>query len=63
MNSGYFATLAAYNAWANRQLSEACERLSVTEHMQEQACFFGSLHATLNHILVTDRVWMARIEG
>ncbi len=63
MNSRYFATLAAYNAWANRRLFEACERLGATEYMQERACFFGSLHGTLNHILVADRVWMARIEG
>jgi uncharacterized damage-inducible protein DinB len=63
MNGRYFAMLAAYNAWANRRLFEACERLSATEYMQERACFFGSLHATLNHILAADRVWMARIEG
>ena len=25
--------------------------------------FFGSLHGTLNHILVGDRLWLARIEG
>jgi uncharacterized damage-inducible protein DinB len=63
MNGRYFATLAAYNAWANRRLFEACERLSATEYMQERVCFFGSIHATLNHILVADRVWMARIGG
>jgi uncharacterized damage-inducible protein DinB len=63
MNSSYFATLAAYNAWANRCLFDACEKLNAAEYMQERACSFGSLHATLNHILVADRLWMARIEG
>jgi uncharacterized damage-inducible protein DinB len=63
MNGRYFAMLAAYNAWANRRLFEACEGLSVNEYLRERASFFGSLHATLNHILVIDRIWIARIEG
>ncbi|MBO0736509.1 MAG: damage-inducible protein DinB [Alphaproteobacteria bacterium] len=63
MNTGYFTLLAQYNAWANRRLYEACESLSVSEYMRERPSFFGSLHATLNHILVADRIWLARIEG
>jgi uncharacterized damage-inducible protein DinB len=63
MRSNYFATLADYNAWANRRLYQACEALSATEYMRERAAFFGSLHATLNHILVADRIWIARLEG
>jgi uncharacterized damage-inducible protein DinB len=63
MHSRYFATLADYNAWANRRLFEACDALSVAEYMRERPCFFGSVHATLNHILVADRIWIARIAG
>jgi uncharacterized damage-inducible protein DinB len=63
MPSNYFMTLALYNAWANRRLYQACEALSATEYMRERASFFGSLHAGLNHILVADRIWIARIEG
>lgn len=63
MPSDYFATLADYNAWANRRLFQACEALSVTEYMRERISLFGSLHGTLNHILVADRIWIARIEG
>jgi uncharacterized damage-inducible protein DinB len=63
MDRSYFATLAQYNAWANRRLYRACAALSVTEYMRQRASFFGSLHATLNHILVADRIWIARIEG
>src|ERR1700740_1633965 len=63
MQAAYFAMLAQYNGWANRQLYEACEALSVTEYMRERPSFFGSLHATLNHVLVADRIWLARIEG
>ena len=63
MSSSYFTTLSHYNAWANRRLYQACETLSETEYMRERGSSFGSLHATLNHILVSDRIWVARIEG
>jgi len=63
MTSGYFMTLARYNAWANRRLYRACEGLSAVEYMRERTSFFGSLHGTLNHILVADRIWIARIQG
>ena len=62
MPSDYFVTLARYNAWANRRLYRACGRLSESEYLRDLPAF-GSLHATLNHILVADRVWLARIEG
>src|SRR5689334_23725617 len=26
-------------------------------------CFFSSLHGTLNHLLLTDRVWLKRLTG
>ena len=63
MPSDYFVTLARYNAWANRRLYRACGRLSESEYLRDRLPAFGSLHATLNHILVADRVWLARIEG
>ena len=63
MPGDYFVTLARYNAWANRRLYRACGRLSESEYLGDRLPAFGSLHATLNHILVADRVWLARIEG
>jgi uncharacterized damage-inducible protein DinB len=63
MSSGYFETLARYNAWANRRLYQACEALSTAEYLRERVASFGSLHATLNYLLVVDRIWIARIEG
>jgi uncharacterized damage-inducible protein DinB len=63
MSSGYFGTLARYNSWANRRLFRACEALSMAEYLRERASSSGSLHATLNHLLVVDRIWIARIEG
>src|SRR4029453_14815132 len=63
MNSSYFHRFARYNAWANRRLYEACAALSPGDYRAPRPSFFGSIHATLNHILVGDRVWMGRLEN
>jgi uncharacterized damage-inducible protein DinB len=59
----YFRTFARYNQWANRRLYAACAQLPEAEYMKPRQAFFGSIHGTLNHILVGDRVWMGRITG
>ncbi|MBE0529307.1 MAG: damage-inducible protein DinB [Rhodospirillales bacterium] len=59
----YFATLAHYNAWANSRLFKACLALTETDYRAQCGAFFGSIHGTLNHILVADRTWMARLAG
>lgn len=63
MKTDYFRTLAHYNEWANRRLYAACAVLSESEYMRPRAAFFGSIHGTLNHILVGDRLWMGRLTG
>src|SRR5215510_12994238 len=63
MRLDHFRGFARYNQWANRRLYQACAALPEAEYMKPRASFFGSLHATLNHILVGDRIWMARITG
>ena len=55
-----FKTLARYNAWANQHLYAACGQLSEAEYLKTRPVFFGSIHGTLNHILVGDRLWMGR---
>ena len=54
---------AAYNRWANERLYEAAAKLPDADYRAERGAFFGSLHGTLNHILVADRVWMRRFTG
>jgi uncharacterized damage-inducible protein DinB len=58
-----FRQFARYNLWANRRLYAACAQLPEAEFLRPRASFFGSLHATLNHILVADRLWMGRFTG
>ena len=61
MHIVYFRQLAQYNAWANWRVYEACTRLPDAERKAARACFFGSIHQTLNHILVGDRLWLSRL--
>jgi len=52
-----------YNAWANSRLFAAAGRLSAEQYRADRGAFFKSVHGTLNHLLVTDRVWMQRFTG
>ena len=59
----HFRTLAAYNRWSNVRLYDACTGLSDAARKQDRGAYFGSIHNTLNHILVGDRAWLDRVEG
>ncbi|MDG2530386.1 DinB family protein [Caulobacter endophyticus] len=59
----YFSLMAGYNAWANTRLLEACEALPAGAFTADRGGFFGSIAGTLNHLLVTDRIWTARLTG
>ncbi|WP_119460700.1 DinB family protein [Rhodospirillaceae bacterium SYSU D60014] len=63
MERSYFQRLARYNAWANRRLYDACGRLTRADYVAQRAAFFGSIHKTLNHLLVADRIWLGRFMG
>lgn len=64
MLAEHFRTIASYNAWANGQVYDAANALPEAEYRKRRpAGFFGSIHATLNHLLVVDRLWSGRIEG
>jgi uncharacterized damage-inducible protein DinB len=51
---------ARYNEWANRRLYAAAAKVSDADYRADRGAFFGSLHRTLNHLLVGDRIWMHR---
>jgi uncharacterized damage-inducible protein DinB len=59
----HFDTFARYNAWANTRLFDAAALLSDADYRADRGAFFRSVHGTLNHLLVTDRVWMFRFTG
>ena len=58
-----YAALARYNAWANHRLYAAAVALPDDQYRADRGAFFKSVHGTLNHLLVTDRLWMFRFTG
>lgn len=59
----YFSMFAHYNRWANQRLYAAARALPEPDYRADRGAFFGSLHGTLNHLVVTDRIWMQRFTG
>jgi uncharacterized damage-inducible protein DinB len=59
----HYEQFAAYNHWANRRLYDEAARLPDQARKRELGLFFKSLHGTLNHLLVADRVWLRRLTG
>ncbi|MCW8915876.1 MAG: DinB family protein [Magnetovibrio sp.] len=55
--------MARYNQWANQHLYDVVKTLSDEDYRADRGAFFNSIHETLNHLLVIDRVWTSRING
>ena len=59
----HFQILATYNQRANERLYDACAGLSDADRRLDRKGFFRSIHGTLNHIMVGDRIWLGRFAG
>jgi uncharacterized damage-inducible protein DinB len=58
-----YTMFAGYNAWANARIYDAASALSDADYRADRGAFFKSVHGTLNHLLVADRIWMRRFTG
>jgi uncharacterized damage-inducible protein DinB len=47
----YCQTMARYNAWQNHSLYTAAEGLTEAERELDRGAFFGSIRATLSHLM------------
>jgi uncharacterized damage-inducible protein DinB len=56
----YLQRMAQYNSWTNRTLLEKTAMLPTEAIIMERGAFFGSLLGTLNHIMVSDILWLRR---
>ena len=56
-------SLATYNHSMNSRLYDVCAPLSDDERRRDRRAFFGSIHGTLNHLLLGDRIWLGRFTG
>jgi uncharacterized damage-inducible protein DinB len=55
--------MASYNHWMNDRLYSLCAEIPDDERKHDRGAFFGSIHGTLNHLLLADKVWLGRFEG
>ena len=56
--------MALYNKWQNEKLYGFCDALSDAVRTQDRGLYFGSIHRTLDHILMVDRVlWDFTLSG
>ena len=58
-----YRMFAGYNTWCNRRLYDTAAGLTDADYRADRGAFFKSVHGTLNHLLVTDRIWMRRFTG
>ena len=58
-----YQMFAGYNAWCNARLYAAAATVSDADYRADRGAFFKSLHGTVNHLLVGDRIWMRRFTG
>jgi uncharacterized damage-inducible protein DinB len=58
-----YRMFAGYNRWCNERLYAAAATVSDADYRADRGVYFKSLHGTLNHLLVGDRIWMKRFTG
>ena len=56
----HFVLMATYNKRLNNQVYTTANSLTAQLLKQDCGAFFGSVFATLNHILVADLLWLKR---
>ena len=56
----WVVTMARYNTWQNRSVFGLASELTDAQRREDLGAFFKSVHATLNHILWADQMWLWR---
>jgi len=57
----HYRWMARYTAWFNERLFGAGEQLDDAARKADRGAFFGSIHNTLNHLVVADQIWLKRL--
>ncbi len=63
MTVEWIGALARYNRWMNDKLYALAATLGDEARKRDCGAFFKSIHGTFNHLLLADRVWLARFKG
>lgn len=63
MSPEWLGALARYNRWMNGKLYALAATMSDETRRRDCGAFFKSIHGTFNHLLLADKVWLARFTG
>lgn len=63
VSTEWLGASARYNRWMNDKLYGLAANMSDEARKRDVGAFFKSIHGTFNHLLVADRVWLARFQG
>ena len=63
VSTEYVRLMAAYSEWQNSSVYGAADSLTDDARREDRGAFFGSIHATLNHLLWGDQLWLHRLGG
>lgn len=58
----YVSVMAIYNRRMNERIYASAARLPDAARRSDQGAFWGSVHATLCHLLWADQMWMSRFD-
>jgi uncharacterized damage-inducible protein DinB len=60
---GWCHTMARYNSWQNGNIVSTADTLTDEARRADRGAWFGSIQATLSHLLWGDLMWMSRFDG
>src|SRR4029077_12665253 len=58
-----FASLYAYNRWADRRVLEACRKLTAEQFAAEPAPGWSSVRSSIVHIAIVTEGWLRGVAG
>lgn len=61
--TSFLNLMADHNRWMNQRLYAVCAGIPDEARRRDLGAFFRSIHGTLNHLLLVDRLWLGRITG
>lgn len=61
--SEYIEEMANYARWQNDNVYQCCEKIGPEERFRDRGMFFGSMHATLDHICVVNHSILTLLNG
>lgn len=59
----YYKVMADYNYWMNIKILSICSEIPEDILRKDMGVPFRSIHGSLNHILWSDRIWLARFHS